>query len=477
MNRITPHRQFELGQSTVQARLAQAAKLQQQLSSGFRVSRPSDDPRGQQVILNQQSLISRYSAQLTAVETARSTLSLSATQVRDAQQLMVTAKTLALEARQTVDPTQRRAMADHIDSLIRQMESLANTSANGVALFSGTEGGAAFSGVGQSFGAYLGGTSPGDLTLPGLGSVRVLYTGLEVFRPPAAGSLSITGSTGIQPATGTSSGAAQASLQIAHTQTTYAGASGLAAGASSAAGDTVLGPLGAHTVQLRDTSGTGASGTISLNGGPEFEWTSADANLQVMGPFGEVIYVDLQNIAAGFDGVVDLTADGTLSLDGGQTVTAIDFSASQTLSDAAQGVVQHYDTTALRRTGTVQSQVEEVADVFETLRALRDDLLAADSMSAAELDAALDRRLQQLDAASDHLLGVIGRQSIGLQQLDTFQTRVEDAQLLAEETLANVQGADYTRAILQLQEQQNLLQYSFATLSALSNLSILDFLR
>src|SRR5690606_13017464 len=96
--RVTPHRQYELGQARSQTHYARGARIQEQVSSGFRINRPSDDPSGQKIVLNQTSLIQRFTTQISSIETTRSILTDAQTQVLDAQQLMVQAKSIALQA-------------------------------------------------------------------------------------------------------------------------------------------------------------------------------------------------------------------------------------------------------------------------------------------------------------------------------------------------------------------------------------------
>src|SRR5439155_11953260 len=100
-----------------------------------------------------------------------------------------------------------------------------------------------------------------------------------------------------------------------HTSTTYQAGSGVQTGSGSAAGDTVIGPAGAHQLTIVDTSGTGAAGTVSLDGGPAVAFTNADTNLKVSGPNGQVVFVDTTAITANFNGTVNITANGTVSVD------------------------------------------------------------------------------------------------------------------------------------------------------------------
>ena len=65
-------------------------------------------------------------------------------------------------------------------------------------------------------------------------------------------------------------------------------------------------------MRIVDTSGSGTSGYVQLNDGKEFAWTSADADLQVEGPLGELVHLDFTAITAGFNGDVDVTSTGQL---------------------------------------------------------------------------------------------------------------------------------------------------------------------
>jgi len=475
--RITPHRQYELGQARSQARYAQGAVLQEQMSTGFRINRPSDDPSGQKVVLDQSALIQQFTTQLSSIDTARSTLSNAQTQVQDAQQLIVKAKDIALQARQSTEPSELDVFSQQLDSILDQLSDIANSKSNGQYLFSGTQiGTAPFTGVETGQAAYQGSSQPAQITLPGHPEIKTYYTGTEVFQPSTSGALAISGNTGMASGAGTSSGAATTTLLIQHTATTYDGTSGIQPGTDSAGGDTVLGAMGTHTLTIDDTSGDGSSGTVSLNGGPPVSYSNSDSNLLITGPHGEQVYVDTQAITAGFYGTVDLASQGTLSIDGGQTQIPIDFSNDQVLTGTSPAVVQHFDTTALKTTGTLTVASAASADVFQSIVNLKETIENARNLSPADLDKAYDRNLNNLDAAGDHLLSVIGDQSVDLEHLDTLQSRIQALQLNAQTLLGNTQSTDYATAVTQLQEQQNLLQFTFQTLTTMNSINILDFL-
>ena len=139
---------------------------------------------------------------------------------------------------------------------------------------------------------------------------------------------------------------------VKHTSTTFAGTSGVTSGKSGAARDTVIGPAGANKLAIKDTSGKGAAGTVSLNGGKNVAFTNLDADLKVIGPLGEVVYINTTSIAAGFNGSVAMTANGTLSADAGATSVPIDFSENQIVKNASTGEETKVDSRKIRKTGT-----------------------------------------------------------------------------------------------------------------------------
>jgi flagellar hook-associated protein 3 len=475
--RVTPHRQYELGQYQAQNRYAQSARLQNQISSGVKISSPSDDPAGLKVVLSQQSLLQRYTTQLDSLDRAKTVLTDAQTQIQDAQQIFVTAKNLALQARQSTDESERSVIVRQLDGLLTQLQSIANSQSGGEYLFSGTLTGTMPFPTNEAAAGYQGSSQAGEINLPGVGTISTFYSGQDVFQPGTSGNIVVTGKTGVASGTGTSSGSAPTTLIVRHTSTTYAGGSGLQPGASSADGDTIIGAAGTHKITLVDTSGTGTSGTVSLDGGSSIPFTSADGDLKITGPDGQVVFINTQSITPGFNGTVDITADGTLSIDGGTTETPIDFSSDQVLTNDSLGVVQHFDTSAAVRTGTVTVEPGNNTDLFQTIKSLRDTIANTSALSSADLNAAFDRRMQELDAASNHLLDIIGQQSVSLEQIDKVQSRIQTLQLNSQTTLNDAQSTDYTEAAVQLQEQQNLMQYTLQTLSLLNNISLIDFLR
>ncbi len=470
--RVTPTRQIDLGTARASQQTADAAELRNQISSGIRLNRPSDDPRAQELALDQQAVIGQLQARSDVIDETRFILNESHNQLRSANDLVVRARDITLQANQLTTSVEAEVFASEIDSLLDSLGGIANTRQNGRYLFSGTNLQTPPFGDVSTATNYAGNETSGTTFIGGAGDIPTFYSGLDVFTTGQSGQTTVLGTTGIQGGSGTATGIGSSELLVAHVSTAFSGASGIQPGLSSVSGDTVVGQ---HRVEIIDTSGTGAFGTISLNGAPPVSFTSADNDLLVTGSGGEQIYVDTTAIAAGTNGSFDLQADGQISLDDGASFTAIDFTANQLITDSA-GNIRYFDTRQVQQTGTADVELSGNTDIFQQLRRLRDDILNFSELTADERQRITDDHLGAFDQSIDHLLGVVGQQSIDLEQLDTQQTRSQDVQVDAEIFLSELQATDLTEAVIELQELELLNQFTLATLARAFDTSILDFL-
>ena len=477
MFRVTHQTMLQFHQTEASRQNAAILRLQGQISSGVRIQRPSDDPTGEALLLRQRNLVQRLETKIAGIELIRTRVATAYQSVADARQLFVRAKTIALDGRQTTDPDAREVLAREVDGLLEQLQTLANSHVHGQPIFGGADltgnpflfspdgTTASYQGSGQAAAGHI----DGEL------SAVMHPSGAHVFQPSLRTTPHFSGSTGAASGTGTNSARGTRELQVLQLTTSFSAGSGVQSGASSA-DNTVLGPAGANWLTLRDTSGTGASGVVSLNGGPEITFTSADTDLAVIGPRGEVVHLNMTAINAGFDGTVNLTTTGTLSIDGGATSVPINYSANQAVIDSRDGSVLYVDTRDIHRAGISRVDLAGTADAFAVLSQLRDELRNSPGLSTTERDAALGRRLDDIDRVSNHLLSVASEQSITLERLDNVQSRTEQFLLDARSRLSQVEETDFPQAILELQSQQLRLQFSLATAARMFDVSVLNFL-
>ena len=459
-------------------------KYQIQISSGVRIQRSSDDPIAFRQVSSLLTRSERLETEQSSINTATANLNLSVSQLTEANGLLVRAQRLAEQGIQATSGAERNALATEAESLMTTIQSLAKTKFSGTYLYGGTR----TEDIPYEFQdpaiegrtldvQYLGSAQNSRSFINEAISLDTLFAGSEIFGNEVRQDTVIVGRSGTQTGTGTDNLVGRATLQIRHTSTSYAAGSGVVPGASSPGGDTVLGPLGRHQITINDTSGTGASGTISLNGGAAVEFSSADTDLKVVGRDGDIVYVDMSAITAGFNGTIDLSADGTLSVDGGATTTAINFSSNQQVFEAGGEKFVNIDTNNTFRTGDDYLEFPGTSDIFQTVYELVSDLRNERGLDNKTLSETLGRRLDEMERLSNHVLENVGKQSSNLLALRQLEDRNLTLALETETQLNDLQATDIPEAVLRLENDQALLQYTYAITAQINSLSLLNFLQ
>ncbi|MEM6468461.1 MAG: flagellar hook-associated protein FlgL [Planctomycetota bacterium] len=459
------------------------ARAQRQISSGIRFELPSEQPIEYRQVRSLETRFTQLEADQSVLQLTTATLNASVDQLQDANNIVTLAKSLVQQGIQAFDLDERNALATEIDALLKQAETIGLAKFNGSFLFGGTrsdqppfEFAPARYENGLSEVTYLGTKQRSQSHVGDSISIDTYYTGEEVFGATGRQSTVLVETTGLGLGTGTDNLNGRATVQVRHTGTSYSGGSGVQAGTGSVGNDTVLGPLGKHQIQINDTSGTGASGTVSLNNGPEVAFSSTDTNLEIVDAQGRIVYLDTTTIVPGFSGTVNLATTGTLSIDEGATTIPIGYSASQRVVDSATGRFVTLDTSNVNRTGDDSLEFPGTSNLFQVLQATADDLRNSRDLSNSEYGKALNRRLDELDRAASQVFDVLGQQASSLRTMQTIEERVEDLKLSVETRISDIQATDFPDAVVQLTNSQNLLQYTYAVTAQLTSLNLLQFL-
>ncbi len=461
------------------------SKLQNQISSGHRINSPSDDPLGTAQILENNTQDAQLTTNLASIANAANTLQSSVNALTQVQHIITSAHSLAATANNPANqPAANAAFAAQIDAAIQQLLGVANTKQpDGTYLFGGTASTTqpftvtSKNSGGLAAGIAYHGSQQNSEAIVGQGqTVSTLIAGSSVFQPNLTGATVYSGITGAKPGTGSDTGTGQATLQVVHTSTAFAGGSGIAAGASSAANDTVLGPSGTNSLKLT-VSADGLTGTVSLNGGPAIAFTNSNSDLKVTGPSGEVVQLDTTAVTAGFKGNVAITADGTLSTDGGATTTPIDFSSNQAITNGTTGATTNINSTNIRLAGNSQLDYPGQADIFQTLISIRDTINNTQGLSASDRTTTLNQKLGELERINSAVATPLGTQSTQSQFLSNLKDRTTTQQSSLQQATSNIQSTDYASTIVALQRQQNLYQASLEVVAKLNNLSLASFIQ
>jgi flagellar hook-associated protein 3 FlgL len=462
--------------------------VQSQVSSGRRLQKPSDDPAAVRSALDVRAGRSRLAQVRSNAGLASSELANAEGMLRNATDLIARARELAVQgANGTLAPSDREALASEVDELLAQLLTIANgQGAQGFLFAGGAHEVEPFEKIVTSSGTFVRYRGDEGATTIDLGDrlgLELNVPGSRVFGGGARGATIWSGVTGAAAGAGNDNAVGSDRVVVAHVQTTLGdgllggtgdSGSGLQVGASSAAGDTVLGAAGAWSIALVDTSGTGASGTVSLDGGPPVAWTAGDGDLVVTAPGGEVVHLDLTGVTAGFNGTVSLAASGTLSLDGGLTTTAIDFARDdQIVVDSESGGSIFVDSRTIRRTGTEVLRFPGTYDLFGALIELRDALANRDG---DPLDVQLDRvraMLPELERGGDVLLAALSTYGSRMRLVDSTLARAAEVDLILAADQARLEDTDYTAASIELSQAELTLQAGIALASRIAQLPTL----
>lgn len=137
--RITENMRFVTIARSLSALRSREAELTQQISSGRRLGKPSDDPAAVASATRLRAQISRTADYQNTISTVRSDISLSERTLAQAANLMVRARELALQgANDSLSPADRVALAREVSALREQLVSTANTRGSRGFLFSGS---------------------------------------------------------------------------------------------------------------------------------------------------------------------------------------------------------------------------------------------------------------------------------------------------------------------------------------------------
>ncbi len=127
--------------ANIRARSSELAKFQEQISSGVRVARASDDPGSYPALAQARAAADRLTSYSQTVADATSVLNAGVNVLQDVNDVLVRARQIALEAGNATtegEPTSREALATELDGMIGRALTAANSRPDGKTLFAGT---------------------------------------------------------------------------------------------------------------------------------------------------------------------------------------------------------------------------------------------------------------------------------------------------------------------------------------------------
>ena len=458
----------------LRTQLSELARLQEQVTSGSRVNRASDDPIAARRIMKLQSQAGQYASFTSNIESLETTLGDADNALQGISGLLTEVRgKLTQAATGTLSDTQRKGIAEGINQALETVVTLANHRSLGRYIFAGTAVDQPPYEVVRSNGqivsvSYRGNYEDLPVSLAQGVQQSSLQVGERIFRSSNRQAPQMTGSTGAAAGTATPNATGDVWLEVAHGTTTYAGGIGLAGGTSTSS-DTIIG-----THQLTVDAD---ARTLTLDNGSTVSFNPADTNVRVTNSDGEVLNVDVSGLLLGAGSqTVEVSATARLSIDDGATWTNADLSETNLkVVDSRDGTFLYVDTRSIRQKGTEPVRVEGTYDLFGTLITIRDLIANSRSMSTQEQLNALSEAVGSLDEVSGGLaqqLVVVGSR---LQAAESLRTSIETLTDSIEIEIAHQESADITDLATQLTRTQTLYQMTLAATSKLLGLSLLDY--
>jgi len=465
MTRITQSMLYARALRDVQANLRGSQQLQEQVATGRRVNRPSDDPASMLRILPLRAELRQLEQLASNVQLARETTDLGASALEGASELMQRARELTLQANNgTTSVSDLVGLGERIDQLLGQLLGAANTSRAGRFLFGGTLTDAPpFVLEEAALGTrvrYAGNQETVHLDVaPGV-ETPLNAPGDDIFLRRDRGAVTFArGGTGARPGPDLSTGVGFGELRVSF------------AGLANAPAAIVAG--NGSTDALGNLSYTVSGSTLSIDGGPPLPIPATDQTFQTAD--GRRVNLTVTGVPAPPSGT--FTSLGALSIDGGRSATVADFTTGTVQVRDVDGTVLSVDVSGLTRTGTEDVTYGGSFDPFTLLIELRDALRDATAGNRDQTRDRLQRLLSEFDGAHGGILDGLATYGGRSEQMDAIGSRLGSLSISARESLSNVEDSDLTESIMRMTQQQVVYEASLSVSARIVQTSLLDYLR
>jgi flagellar hook-associated protein 3 FlgL len=450
--------------------LTKLAKAQEQVATGKRILRPSDDAVGTSIALAVRRQRGGVEAYRSAINTSRPILATASSQLQEASGMLSEARALILQGMNgTISPGDREALAGQLELLTQSLLEIANSRSGERYLYSGTETNTRpFVELADGRVAYQGNGSEQSILIGRGVELEVNVPGDEIFGRFEYSGVSFAGLSGVQVGTSANSGTGYGELNIRHDATTGTPGAGIALGSGGAA-DTIVGP---KTVTVDAAAGTAQLGS----GTPVVIPSPAPSSLTLEDADGSEVVLDFSAWTA-VDSTFVLTGSASISLNGG-AYQAIDLTETDLqLVDDNRGAVLHVNTTGITRAVSELTTFAGTSNIFDTLRGAAEDLRNDTGLDLGDALKRTKQRLGEFDRNQNNLLISMGKLGSRTQRLDSTESRLGDLSVQLDALISNVEDVDLTKVILDMTRAEQTLQIAQGTGARLINQSLLNFLR
>ena len=429
--RVATANTFDRTIQNINRRQTELAQAQEQLSSGKRVNRASDDAVAATLAERAQNRLARVQADQTALEASKSSLTLVEAGLGEANDLLVRARELVVQGGNPVlTQNSREDLARQLEGLREQMLAVSNrTDTAGMTLFGGL-GGAAKPFVDQygiptgvQFEGQVGQYAATENGLPQAVDGNAVW----MLVPPGNGNFTV-------------------SLDSAN-QGFVRADQGVVVDASQAVGLNTGAGYGGYSITL---GGTREAPTFQI----VREITSPPSTAPVPGFFAPQPYVPGATIE--FDGI-KLTLNGD------------PMGVGDPLQPKLPGDLVPNDVVRL-------APVDQPTDLFATLQRAIDALRYTGTNQPANITQELDRALVEMDKGTDRILDTRGRVGEWLNRADSMGDMFADKALFHQKEKSDNEDLDMVKGISDFQNLQIGLQAALQSYGQVQKLSLFQYI-
>jgi flagellar hook-associated protein 3 FlgL len=450
-------------------------RAQEQLSSGRRILRPSDDPVGTARAIELRTHLAASATRRDAIATGRTRLEAASSTLQHSSELLTRSRELLLQAMSgALNDQDRATIASELAVIRDQLLDDANLSVDGAFVFGGTALGVApweeLESGGATHVVYRGNGEEQTIQSSEDASIAISAVGNRIFGRAVPGPVQFDGLTGVRSGTTADEGHGYATLTFRHdgTDSGLLGSVGVAL-IDGGNQDTLLGD---NALRIDSTAGT-----LQLGNGPvvTIPAPGARADVVVRNEQGGELHLDLEGWN-GNDYSGTVTGRGSVSLDG-VDFTSLSFTETDLeLADPTLGQVLHLDTRGVLRAGSELATFGNTTNPFDLLQGIVDDLGNEQGLGAADLNQRLGQRLQTLDQVHDELLVGLGTLGARTARLISADQRQGDLGLQLQGRLSELENVDLSAAAIEFTTSQAVLELAQAAGARILQTSLLNFL-
>lgn len=472
--RITQGMMFTRALGDVQRGLFRYSQLQQEIATGRRINRPSDDPAGALRILPIRNDLRNLDQLSSNVSLARETLNTGAGSLEDASATMQRVRELTTQASNgTLSTSDRQSIGAEMEQLLQQMVGIGNSRRGDRYLFGGTENGSApfelITVGGRTRAVYHGNRESLDVEVaPGV-STALNVPGDRIFLHRERGPTTFASPSGSTATGAMPTGRGDTAVGFGALSISFAGLHTDVPSTVTAGADTTnaLGPL-AYTF-------TTGPDTLSIGGGPALNIPVTDGAFTTAD--GRTISLTVSGVPATLTGT--FTSKASMSIDGGRSVVEVsDFSNSSVMvTDSADRSVLNVDVRDLTRTGEEDVKYTGTFDALTTLITMRDLLRNESGLPDAVVRDRIAQMMNEVDSAHDAVLDGVRELGFRSSSMDVLGNRVEGLRIARTESLSLVQDTDIAEAILEMQKHDLSYQAALQVSARVVQTSLQGFLR